>query len=246
MSREALLTATFVELADTLVDDFDVVDLFTNLTTRCVEVFDVDAAGLMLASANGSLRVVASSSTAMQVLEMFEIQADEGPCPDCYRAGAPVVARQLRASTEKWPTFAPEAAAAGFQSVIALPLRLRGTTLGALNLFRQSEGDLPADDLAAAQALADMATIGLLNRRAAEDASLLNRQLSAALDSRVLIEQAKGMIAERSGTSMDESFERLRQHARRNNRRLADVAKDLVDGVLTPLALGPPRELLME
>ena len=238
MNREALLTATFVELADTLVDDFDVVDLLTQLTSRCVEVFDVDAAGIMLAGRDDVLRVVASSSAAMRVLELFELQEAEGPCPDCYRTGEPVVAIALDASDERWPRFAPEAVKGGFRSAVAVPLRLRGSTIGALNLFRTTDGDLDADDLAAAQAFADIATIGLLNRQAADDAARINRQLSEALDSRVVIEQAKGMVAERVGTDMDEAFELLRSHARSNNMRLAVLAKDVIDGVVAPLALG--------
>lgn len=237
MSRESLLAATFVDLADTLVDDFDVVDLLTSLAARCVEVFDVDAAGLMLAAPAGSLRVVASSSPAMRVLEVFEVQAEEGPCPDSYRSGRPVVAADLSASTDRWPTFAPEALAAGFRSVIALPLRLRGTTIGVLNLFRHAHGELGDDDLAAAQAFADIATIGLMNRRAADDAAVVNRQLGEALDSRVVIEQAKGMVAERTGASMEDAFGRLRGHARSHNRRLTEIAADIVDGVLSPLNL---------
>jgi transcriptional regulator with GAF, ATPase, and Fis domain len=241
MSRERLLAATFVDLADTLVDDFDVVELLTGLAGRCVEVFDVDAAGVMLAAPTGTLRVIASSSPAMRVLEVFEIQAEEGPCPDSYRAGTPVVAVDLAASTDRWPSFAPEAVAAGFHSAVALPLRLRGSTIGALNLFREAGGELHVEDLSAAQAFADMATIGLLNRRVADDAAIVNRQLGEALESRVLIEQAKGMVAERTGSSIDEAFDRLRGHARSHNRRLTDVAADIVDGVLAPLRLDRPR-----
>jgi transcriptional regulator with GAF, ATPase, and Fis domain len=237
MSREALLNKTFVELADTLVEDFDIVELLTNLAGRCVEVFDVDAAGLMLVAPSGDLRVIASSSPAMHVLEMFEIQAQQGPCPDCYRTGLPVHVARLAGEPDRWPTFAPEAIAAGFGSVIALPLRRRGSTIGALNLFRHAEGDLPDDDIAAAQAFADIATIGLLNRKVADDAATVNKQLNEALTSRVVIEQAKGMVAERTETSVDLAFDRLRKHARRRNRLLADVAREIVDGTLSPLEL---------
>ena len=139
--------------------------------------------------------------------------------------------------TDRWPTFTPEAIAAGFGSVIALPLRRRGSTLGALNLFRHAEGALPDDDIAAAQAFADIATIGLLNRKVANDAATVNKQLNEALTSRVVIEQAKGMVAERTATSVDLAFDRLRKHARRRNRLLADVARDIVDGTLSPLDL---------
>jgi GAF domain-containing protein len=237
MTRETILAKTLVELADTLVDDFDVVDLLTHLATRCVDVFDVEAAGLMLASPSGELRVIASSSAAMGVLETFEVQAEEGPCPDCYRTGIAVLAPELESYVDRWPTFVPEALAAGFRSAFALPMRLRGSTIGALNLFRADEGLLAAEDLAVSQAFADIATIGLLQRRAAEEARVINEQLSRALDSRVVIEQAKGMVAERAGVTMDEAFARLRAHARNHNRRLADVADDVIEGVLAPMTL---------
>ena len=237
MTRETLLAQTFVELADTMVDDFDVVDLLTSLAGRCVDVFGVDAAGLMLAADSGELKVVASSSAAMGVLETFEVQAAEGPCPDCYRTGVPVLAPTLSDHADKWPTFVPEALSAGFNSAFAIPMRLRGSTIGALNLFRGRQGLMDAADLVAVQAFADIATIGLLQRRAAEEARVVNEQLTHALESRVLIEQAKGMVAERSAVSMDEAFSRMRAHARNKNLRLADVARDIVDGVLAPLTL---------
>lgn len=246
MNRESLLAETFVELADTLVEDYDVVDLLTNLAARCVELFDVDGAGIMLAAPHGELRVIASSSAEMEFLEVFEVQAEEGPCPDCYRSGTDIVAVDLNDDLERWPTFVPEALGAGFRSAIALPLRLRGTTIGALNLFRHTPGSLGTDDLAVAQAFADIATIGILQRRAVEDARNVNGQLSAALESRVVIEQAKGMVAERTGRAMGASFELLRDHARRNNVRLADVAKDVIDGALAPLSLGRPLPDLHE
>src|SRR4029077_2499928 len=149
MPREALLVRTMVELADTLVDDYDVVDLLTHLADRCVEVLDVSAAGLMLARpGNGDLQVVASSSDAMRVLELFELQAEEGPCPDCYRTGDPVLNENLATVDGRWPRFAPRALEAGFRSVHALPMRLRGQTIGTLNLFRAAEGSLDEADVA--------------------------------------------------------------------------------------------------
>lgn len=148
--RETLLINTFVELTDVLVDDFDVVDLLTQLAGRCVEVLDVDAAGIMLASADGELRVVASSSEAMRTLELFELQASEGPCFECYNTGEPTANIQLTDIGQPWPQFSPRAVAAGFLSVTALPMRLRGRTIGALNLFRSNLGDLGDQDLVAA------------------------------------------------------------------------------------------------
>lgn len=168
-AREASLARTFVELADTLVADFDVVELLTLLADRCVEVLDVGAAGLMLVGPSGDLRVMASSSETMRVLELFEIQAQEGPCLDCHRTGVPVADRDLTAHDVRWPRFATEALAAGFLSVQALPMRLRGSVVGALNLFRPEPGEMPSVDIAIAQALADVATIAILQHRAAQE-----------------------------------------------------------------------------
>ena len=230
MSRESALVNTFVDLADTLVADFDVVELLSRLTDSCVEVLNVDAAGLMLISPQGDLRVMASSSEAMRILELFEIQAEEGPCLDCYRTGEPVINQDLAASKDRWPTFTVEALEAGFNSVHALPMRLRGTVIGALNLFHKLPGKMAEEDVAAAQAFADVATIAVLQHRAAIEARVIKDQLNFALNSRILIEQAKGMIAERENLDMDTSFSRLRTHARENNLRLIDVAQDLISG----------------
>ena len=224
MPREALLTQTLVELADSLVEDFDVVDLLTLLADRCVGVVDVAAAGLMLASADGGLRVLASSSEGMRVLELFEAQADEGPCVDAYRSGLAVVNLTIDESNARWPRFAPKAALAGFRSVHALPMRLRGDSIGALNLFQAEEGRLDEADVAAAQALADVATIAILAHRAARDAQVRNEQLTEALNTRIVIEQAKGVVSERAGLDMDDAFTRLRRYARKHNLRLSDVA----------------------
>jgi GAF domain-containing protein len=222
-----------VELADTLVDDFDVVELLTLLTDRCVDVLDVAAAGLMLVTPDGELRVMASSSDAMRILELIEEQADEGPCPDCFRSGAPIVNQRLDLATDRWPRFAPKAIDAGFLSVSALPMRLRGQTIGALNMFRIDEGEMREQDIAAAQAFADVATIAVLQSRAAAEAQLINEQLSHALNTRIVIEQAKGVIAERAGLEMHEAFARLRRHARNHNLRLADVAREITSKSMT-------------
>jgi GAF domain-containing protein len=246
MATQEVLTRTLVELADTLVDDFDVVDLLTLLTDRCVETFDVDDAGLMLAAPmGGDLRVMASSSAAMRDLEVYELQASEGPCLDCYRSGEPVHNEDLETTADRWPRFTPAAIAAGFRSVTAIPMRLRGSTIGALNLFRSHTGALDAADLSAARAFADVATIAILQNQAALDARTVNEQLNHALNNRVLIEQAKGMLAERAGTDVNQAFDQLRRHARSHNRRLAAVAQDFIDHNLTladlePTAPSPP------
>jgi GAF domain-containing protein len=240
MSRETMLARTMVQLADSLVEDFDVVDLLTLLTHRCVDVLDVSTAGLILV-VDGDLSLMASSSEAMKTLELFELQADEGPCMDCYHAGSAIVNLDLASAEtrERWPRFVPEALSAGFRSAHAVPMRLRGTILGALNMFREDIGELGADDVAAAQALADVATIAILQNRATVQAQILNEQLNRALTSRIIIEQAKGVLAERGSLQMDESFARLRGYARDNNRRLVDVAQDVITGVLGTAQLGP-------
>jgi GAF domain-containing protein len=241
MQNEPLFIRTLVELADTLVDDFDVVDLLTLLSHRCVEVLDVSAAGIMLVSAEGDLRVVASSSEAMRIVELFELQSDEGPCVDCYRDAALIMNDDLVASGARWPRFTPVALEAGFQSAHALPMRLRGATIGALNLFRAGTGSLEADDVRAAQALADVATIAILQHRVGLQAHLVNEQLNEALNSRIVIEQAKGVIAERADIDTDEAFQRLRRYARSANLRLADVARDVASGSLAVDEFGGAR-----
>lgn len=240
MPRQALLTQTFVELADTLVDDFDLVDLFTLLADRCVEVLDVAAAGLMLVAPEGDLRVMAASSEEIRLVELFELQAEEGPCLDCYRTGASVAHGDL-ADDDRWPVFAPVALAAGFRSVDAVPMRLRRSVIGALNLFHANPGSLRDVDLAAARGFADVATIAILQHRALLQAQVVNDELGNALNNRIVIEQAKGVLAERSGIEVDAAFARLRNHARNRNLRLVDVARAMVDGSLDAASLDPPR-----
>jgi GAF domain-containing protein len=241
MTREAILAQAFVELADTLVADFDVVDLLTVLTDRSVDVLDIEAAGLMLAAPDGTLRVMASSNETMRVLELFEIQTEEGPCLDCFRTGDPVLNQDLATSYGIWPRFAAEALTAGYRSVHALPMRLRGAVIGALNLFNAEIGEIGPADIDAAQALADVATIAILQHRASIEAQTLNEQLKGALDSRVVIEQAKGMLAERDQLSMEQAFDRLRNHARSHNLRLSVVARRVVEGDLAASELDRPK-----
>lgn len=232
MPKEALLTRILVELTDTLVEDYDVVDLLTLLTDRCVEVLDVAAAGLMMGLPGGDLRVMASSSDAMRLLELFELQSEEGPCPDCYRTGEPIVNHRLATFGGPWPRFAPRAIAAGFRSVHALPMRVRDVTIGALNLFRADEGALSDAGVLAAQTLADVATIAVVQHRSVRDTQILNEQLNHALNTRIVIEQAKGLVAERAGTDVHQAFARLRNHAHNHDLRLIDVAHDVIGGAL--------------
>lgn len=229
MARESLLVATLVELADNLVDNFDVIDVLSVLSNRCVDAIDVDAAGVMLSSPGGELQYIASSSESMRVLELFQIQSDEGPCIDCFRDGRAIVNYELADADELWPNFTPRAMAQGFRSVHCLPMRLRGRTLGALNLFRTSQGPLDENDVVVAQGLADVATIAILQHQTAQDAQTLNGQLSIALNSRIIIEQAKGMVSQTTKCDMDSAFGRLRVHARNHNLGLTEVARSVVD-----------------
>jgi GAF domain-containing protein len=241
MPREAQLVRTMVDLADSLVDDFDIVDLLTTLSDRCVEVFDIAAAGIMLAAPEGDLRLMTASSEAMRIVELFELQAHEGPCLDCYLSGRPVVNQNLAAAGGRWPRFRSFALAAGYRAADAIPMRLRSQTIGALNLFSTETGSLSDEDLTVAQALADVATITILQHRKIEDADVLNAQLNQALNSRIVIEQAKGVLAEARRLDMSDAFALLRNHARNHNVRLADLATDVVHGTITPSALDPPR-----
>jgi transcriptional regulator with GAF, ATPase, and Fis domain len=224
-----LLSGTFVDLADTMVADFDVIDFLHILTDRSVSLLAVSAAGVMLADPRGELRVAAASSEAAGLIELFQIQNDQGPCLDCFRTGQPVTAADLTGPDQRWPQFAAAASRAGFRAVEALPMRLRNEVIGALNLFRAAPEPLSPADLRIGQALADVATIGLLQERAVRRVETVAEQLQGALNSRVVVEQAKGKLAERLSIDMDEAFGLLRAYARNSNQRLTDVARNFVD-----------------
>ena len=236
MTREADVVRSLVEMADTLVDDYDVVDLLTGVADRCVNLLGVSAAGLMLASPAGTLGLVASSSEAMRLLELFELQEQEGPCLDAFRTGERVGHENLDAGSGRWPSFSAAALQAGFESASALPLRLGEVTLGALNLFSVTRAPMDEADVIVARAFADLATLSIVQHRASAEAQRLNQQLSGALTSRVVIEQAKGVISERADVDLAEAFSRLRAYARNSNLRLTDVARAAIDGTLDPLA----------
>jgi len=230
MNREQRLADTFVELADTLIDDFDVIDFLQILAARCVELLDVAAAGIVLADQAGSLRPVAASDERAWLLELFEVQNDEGPCRDCYQLRAAVVNVDLDGAWQRWPRFAPQAIAGGFRSANALPLRLRSEAVGSLNLFHADIGGLDSAELRIAQTLADAATIGILQQRTIRRSEVVAGQLQTALTSRIVIEQAKGVLAERLQISTDDAFGVLRAAARSHNRLLSDLARDVADG----------------
>jgi hypothetical protein len=226
INREQRIAETFVELADTLVDDFDVIDFLQKVAAGCVELLEVTATGVVLADQNGTLVAVAASDERARLLELLEVQNDEGPCRDCYQLGAAVVNVDLAAAHERWPTFAPRAVTGGFRWANALPLRLRQQVIGALNLFDSRKVGLGSDQLRLAQALADAATIGILQQRSIRHSEVLAGQLQAALTSRVAIEQAKGVLAERLHIGVDAAFAVLRAGARSRNMLLSEVARE--------------------
>jgi transcriptional regulator with GAF, ATPase, and Fis domain len=228
-TRQTLTATTFVEIVDTLVGDFDVIDVLTSLTSRCVQLLDAAAAGILLADSDGHLCVVGASNEQTHLLELFQVQNDEGPCLDCFRTGQVVLHSDLDIPSP-WPRFSAECTNAGFASVCAVPLRLATHTLGCLNLFMPEAGGLTDSDVALARALADVASIVIVQDQATRDASIREGHLQHALTSRIAIEQAKGMIAENNQVDMDEAFARLRTYARYNNRRLTDVAEAVVAG----------------
>jgi ANTAR domain/GAF domain len=230
-NRQSLLLAeTFVALADVLVDDYDVVDLMDRLVRACVDILDATAAGLLLIDQRGGLQVVASSSEEVRLLELFQLQRAEGPCLDCVRSGTPITIHDLRTAAQRWPRFVDEASRVGYGSVHAVPMRLRQEIIGGLNLFRRPGPPLGLPEEQLAQALADVATIGVLQQRSTHRASVLAEQLQTALDSRIVIEQAKGVLAQYAGLGMDDAFRALRQHARDHNRKLSLLADAVVKG----------------
>ena len=239
VAREAVLAKAFVRLADTLSSDFDVVDFLHGLSANSVEILRAAAAGVMLADARGGLRLIASSDERMRLLELFELQGAQGPCLDAYSSGRAIQASAAD-SRARWPVFAPRASGAGFQMMCAVPLRVRTDVIGALNLFRGNDEPFTGAEMEIAQAMAEMAAIGLIQERARRERNVLAAQLQAALNSRVIIEQAKGMIAEYLEMSVDNAFAVLRNYARHHNRKLSEVAGDVVDRRVPRAALGQP------
>jgi len=242
VAREAVLAQAFVRLADTLASDFDVVDFLHGLSADSVEILRAEAAGVMLADPRGGLRLIASSDERMRLLELFELQGAQGPCLDAFSSGRAVQASAAD-SRARWPVFAMRACGEGFRVMCAVPLRLRTHVIGALNLFRSRDEPFTGTELEIAQAMAEMAAIGLIQERALRERNLLTEQLQAALNSRVVIEQAKGMLAEYLTITVDDAFTLLRNYARDHNGKLSEIATDVVDRNITSAALARrPRQ----
>jgi GAF domain-containing protein len=223
------LAKIFVEVADTLIDEFDLLDFLHMLTDRVADLVHASAVGMLLANQRGQLEFMAASDENVRLLELFQVQNHEGPCLEAFRTAEPVINANLQDADTRWPRFAPRATAAGFSSVHAFPLRLRGEVIGALNVFGSDAGSgLDETDIPIVQALADIAAIGLIQERAIRRGEVLTEQLQGALNSRIVIEQAKGAIAQARGVSVDEAFAMIRDYARRSNRRLGEVAHAIV------------------
>ena len=223
------LATIFVEVADTLVDEFDLIDFLHMLTDRAASLVDAAAVGIVLADPHGKLEFMAGSNENVKLLELFQLQNQEGPCLEAFQTAHPVINVDLGAAADRWPKFAPRATALGFHAVHAFPLRLRHQVIGAMNVFGATKGgDFEDTDVAVMQALADVASIALIQERAIHHGEVLTEQLQAALNSRVIIEQAKGAVAQARGISVDEAFASIRGYARSNNRRLTDVAHNIV------------------
>jgi transcriptional regulator with GAF, ATPase, and Fis domain len=228
-TREAQLLSAFVTLADSLVGGFDTIDLLQALVEKCTELFDAADAGIILANTSNELEVLASTSERSRLIGLLQLGAGQGPCVESYTTGEVISVADLRTATERWPVFAAQALESGYSSVHAIPLRLRERSIGSLNLFREDTGALNEIDAVAAQALADVATISLLQERALRETDVAREQLQHALDSRVVIEQAKGVISYTHDLDMDAAFKLIREHARSNQIRLVDLARSIVD-----------------
>jgi GAF domain-containing protein len=223
------LSKIFVEVADSLVDDFDLLDFLHMLTVRTASLIGASAVGLLLADQRGELQFMAASEEKARVLEVLQVQVNEGPCFDAYRGAVPVINADLREAGERWPKFTAHALAAGFRSVHAFPMRVRREVVGALNVFGPTVGgNFDEGDFQIVQALTDVAAIALLQERAVRRGEVLTEQLQGALNSRIVIEQAKGAISQANGISIDAAFGVLRGYARRDNRKLTDVAREVL------------------
>jgi signal transduction protein with GAF and PtsI domain len=225
--RETRVLDAVVSLVDSLLDDFDVVDLLTELTEQCAQLLDVAAAGLLLATPRRQLQLMAATSEKIHHLELFQLQADQGPCLDCYATGQPISVADMQTEAARWPRFAAAATEAGFASVHAVPMRAASTVLGALGLFGTGVGELNDADRLVAQTLAHIACVAILQDHPATPATVLPH-LQAALTSRIVVDQAKGFLSQRLAVSVDDAFTLLRRYARTHGDHLTELSRRLI------------------
>lgn len=234
VSRERKVSELYVRLSDTLVSGYDVSEFLQMLVEGCKDVLEVDVVGVLLEKRDGELSVSAASDEEMRTLEALELQTRGGPCFDAYTQQQQVVVEDLEACRDRWPQFVEKALDLGFRCGHAFPLRRREDTLGALDMYKEAPAPFTEDDVHLAQSLADIATIAIVNQRTVRDAEILAEQLQTALHSRVLIEQAKGVLAGREGISPEEAFDRIRRHCRNSHETMRDVSRQVVDEGFLP------------
>ena len=228
-TREQDIIRAFVDLSNELIQGYDMVDLLSELTANCARLLDVAAAGLLLTDGRGVLHLLAASSESTRHLEVFQLQREQGPCLDCFHSGSAVIVPDLQAESQRWPDFARVAASVGFASVHAIPMRLRESVLGTLGLFGNVSGRLKDEDLSLAQALVHVASVAIVNEKSASDRDIVTAQLQHALRSRIVLEQAKGVLANGGQLEMEDAFQVLRHYARNKGAKLSDIAEQLVN-----------------
>lgn len=238
--HEQRLAEAFVALADTLVDEFDVLDFLSTLAEQAAELLNVSAAGVVLSDQRGGLATTAASSNQARVLELVAVQTDDGPCLDCLRTGTTVTSSDLATETDRWPRFAPAAEQHGYRAVTAVPMRLRGQVIGALTLLNAQAQGVDEASTRLGQALADVATISILQQRAIDRTEILSEQLQATLNNNVTLAQARGVLAEHGNLSLPQAHALLRQHARQHHHRLSELALGIAEGSVHPHTLLNP------
>lgn len=236
--QEQWIASTFVEIADHLVDEFDVIELLATLAERCAEYVHASEVGFLLVDPSGTLQVIGSTSEQMEILELLELQSSEGPCWDCYKTGESIVNQAIDDANDRWPTFTPAATAIGLRTVHALPMRLRSNTIGAINIFHVEQKVLSPGEVSVTQAFADVATIAIMQVRTLRNATQLAEQLQHALEARIIIEQAKGVLSSALQLNMADAFNALRKYSREHSYRLSTVALDVTEGKLAPVLFG--------
>lgn len=229
ISREQRINEAFVKVAGTLMDQYDVVDLLSALVEECTDLLDIQAGGLLIANNLGELELIASTSEEAEFVEVMQLAAGAGPCVDCFHTGEQVSVDNIDASGDRWPEFRKAAMRKGFQAIHATPMRIRGKIIGSLNLLGTTPRHLSDRDAKLAQALADVAVIGILQERSLRDVNFVNEQLQLALDTRILVEQAKGVLAQMEKLDMDAAFTVLRAYSRANGISLRITAQNVIN-----------------